>query len=88
MSRLEEIKAVLRAIFVDTLRLPRDSTRIEEGNLIEHFGIDSIGLMEIITRVEHEFQIIIEEEESFPTLLHSFDMLATYIARKKKETLP
>jgi acyl carrier protein len=85
---MEEIRVVLRQIFVDALRLPVDSTRIEEGNLMVQFGIDSIGLMEIITRVENEFQIIIEEEDLSPTLVNSLDMLAAYIARKKKEALP
>ncbi len=85
---MEEIRVVLRQIFVDALRLPVDSTRIEEGNLMVQFGIDSIGLMEIITRVENEFQIIIEEEDISPTLVNSLDMLAAYIARKKKAALP
>lgn len=87
MSIVEEIKAVLREIFVGTLRLPRDSTRIEEGNLIVQCGIDSLGLMEIITRIENTFQITIEEDEISPTLVNSFDTLATYIAKKKKEAL-
>lgn len=85
---MEEIKAALREIFVETLRLPMSPTQVGEEDLVAQLGIDSIGLMEIITRVENRFHIIVEDEDVSPTLVNSFDTLATYIAGKKKEALP
>lgn len=84
---MEEIKAALRQIFVDTLRLPADSTRIEAGDLVAQLGIDSLVLMEIITHVENTFQITIEEAEVSPTVVTSLDTFAAYIARKKQEAV-
>ena len=85
---MEEIKAALREIFVETLRLQMSPIQVGEGDLVVRLGIDSIGLMEIITRVENRFHIIVEDKDVSPSLINSFDTLATYIVRKKKEALP
>jgi acyl carrier protein len=85
---MEQIKTALREIFVETLRLPMSPTQVGEEDLVARLGIDSIGLMEIITRVENRFHIIVEDADVSPTLVNSFDTLATYIAGKKKEALP
>jgi len=82
---MEEIKAALREIFVETLRLQMSPIQVGERDLVAQLGIDSIALMEIITRVENRFQIIVEDDDVSPTLVNSFDTLATYIAGKKSE---
>lgn len=84
---MEEIKAALREILVETLRLRIDPTQVGEGDLVAQLGIDSIALMEILTAVEKRFHIIIEDEEVSPTLVNSLDTLARYIAKKKKDNL-
>jgi len=82
---MEEIKTALREIFVETLRLQMRPIQVGERDLVAQLGIDSIALMEIITRVENRFQIIVEDDDVSPTLVNSFDTLATYIAGKKSE---
>jgi len=84
---MEEIKAALREIFVETLRLQIDPTQVGEGDLVAQLGVDSIGLMEIITCVENRFHIIIADEEVSPTLVNSLDTLSAYIAKKQNENL-
>jgi acyl carrier protein len=79
---MEEIKAALREIFVETLRLPIDPSQVGESDLVAHLGIDSIGLMEIITRVENRFHITVEEEDISPTLVNSLDTFSAYVKKK------
>jgi acyl carrier protein len=83
---MEEIKAALREILVKTLRLSIDPTQVGESNLVAQLGIDSIGLMEIITQVEHRFHIMVEEEDISLTLVNSLDTFSVYV-KKKKELL-
>lgn len=81
---MQEIKATLREILVSTLRLSIDPAHVGESDLVARLGIDSIGFMEVITQVEHRFQITIDEEDLTPSLVNSLDTLALYIAKKKE----
>ena len=81
---MEEIKAALREIFIETLRLPIASSQVGESDLVAQLGIDSIGLMEIITRVENRFHITVEEEDISPTLVNSLDTFSVYVQKKKE----
>jgi len=81
---MEEIKAALREIFVEILRLPIDPIHVGESDLVAQLGIDSIGLMEIITRVENRFHITVEEEDISPTLVNSLDTFSMYVKKKKE----
>jgi acyl carrier protein len=81
---MEEIKAALREIFVETLRLSIDPCQVSESDLVAHLGIDSIGLMEIITRVENRFHITVEEEDISLMLVNSLDTFSMYVKKKKE----
>ncbi len=81
---MQEIKAALREILVTTLRLSIDPAQVGEHDLVARLGIDSIGLMEIVTQVEHRFQITVEEEDLAPSLVDALETLALYIKRKKE----
>jgi acyl carrier protein len=83
---MEDIKAALREILVETLRLSIDPTQVGESNLVAQLGIDSIGLMEVITRVENRFHITIEEEDLSPTLVDSLDTFAGYVKKRKEQS--
>ena len=58
-------------------------SQIGEKNLVAQLGIDSIGLMEILTRVENRFHITIEEEDVSSTLVDSLDTFAKYVHAKR-----
>ncbi|NOT57468.1 MAG: acyl carrier protein [Deltaproteobacteria bacterium] len=81
---MQEIKATLREILVSTLRLSIDPAHVGESDLVARLGVDSIGFMEVITQVEHRFQITVDEEDLTPSLVNSLDTLALYIAKKKE----
>lgn len=80
---METIKSSLRELFVDTLRLPISPAEVGESNLIADLGIDSIGAMELLTRVENQFNILIDDAEAVPALVDSLHALASYIAQKQ-----
>ncbi|MBM4254644.1 MAG: acyl carrier protein [Deltaproteobacteria bacterium] len=81
---MEEIKSALRELLVDTLRLPIAPAQIGENDLITQLGIDSIGLMEIITQVENKFHIIVEEDDLSPSLVNSLDTFSAYVKAKQR----
>jgi acyl carrier protein len=85
---METIKSSLRDLFVDTLRLPISPAEMAETNLIADLGIDSIGAMELLTRVENHFHILIDDADVPLSLVDSLDTLADYIARKKSDVQP
>jgi len=82
---MEDIKSGLRELFVDTLRLPISPAEVGETNLIADLGIDSIGVMELLTRVENQFKILIDDADVSPYLVDSLNTLADYIAQKKSD---
>jgi acyl carrier protein len=85
---MEHIKSGLRELFVDTLRLPIAPAEMAETNLIADLGIDSIGAMELLTRVENRFHILIDDADVSPALVDSLDTLSNYIAQKKSDAQP
>ena len=84
---MEPIKTSLRQLFVETLRLPIAPDDIGETNLVADWGIDSIGVMELLTRVENRFQILIDDADISPSLVDSLETLSNYIARKQAERM-
>jgi acyl carrier protein len=85
---MKDIKSGLRELFVDTLRLPISPAEVGETNLIADLGIDSIGVMELLTRVENQFKILIDDTDVSPDLVDSLNTLADYIAQKKSDAAP
>jgi len=85
---MEDIKSSLRELFVDTLHLPISPAEMGETNLIADVGIDSIGVMELLTRVENQFNILIDDVDVSPALVDSLDTLSDYIAQKKSDATP
>jgi len=85
---MEDIKSGLRELFVDTLRLPVSPAEVGEINLIADLGIDSIGVMELLTRVENQFNILIDDADVSPCLVDSLNTLADYIVQKQSDAAP
>lgn len=85
-EEIESLKTALREILVEILRLSIAPGQIGESDLVAQLGIDSIGLMEILIRVENQFHITVEEEEISPSLVNSLETFAGYV-KKKQERL-
>lgn len=82
---MQDIKTTLRDLLVSTLRLQIAPSDIGETGLIAQLGIDSLGTLEILTRIENTFHIIVDDTDVSPALVDSLDTLAAYIAAKQNQ---
>lgn len=53
-------------------------------SLLQSGIIDSIGVLSLVTFLEEEFAIRVEDEEVVPENLDSIDALVAFVARKKQ----
>lgn len=78
ISQLKEI--ILRSINID--ELPEG---IEDANMIDELGINSIDALEILIWIEDTFSFQIPDEDLSSDLLVSMNKLAEYIITRKFE---
>lgn len=73
---IEKIKEIIRA----TLKGELDTTEITETTLlVDEVGINSIAAIEILVRIENEFEIEIDDEDLSVELIRTIATLADYI---------
>ncbi len=81
MSLMDDVKRILR----DTLAL--DTARVEKltaaspllGNIIE---LDSVGVVSVLTAIEEEYGIVVEDDEISADVFKTLGSLTEFIARK------
>lgn len=76
---IEKIKEIISATFKGEVSLENIT---EETNLIEALGINSIIGIEVLVRVESEFDIEIDDEDLTIELVSTLSTLADYIEKK------
>ena len=76
--------------FIETSFLFRESVqRLEDDESLLGAGlIDSTGILELVSFVESEFGIVVEDEEIVPENLDSVTRIAAYVASKHAATIP
>jgi acyl carrier protein len=74
-----EIAGKLREIIAEALNLKIKPDKIMGKNLIEELGISSVDALEILIRVESEFEILINDEDLSQELVTSLTNLERYI---------
>lgn len=80
----EEIYKKIRDIMQATFRGNINIDSIDEHtNLIEEVGLNSIVGIEILVRIENEFDIEIDDDDLSVELLTSLDTIAAYIESKQ-----
>ncbi|MBX3629929.1 MAG: acyl carrier protein [Nitrosomonas sp.] len=81
MSLMDDVKRILR----DTLAL--DIERVEKltatspllGNIIE---LDSVGVVSVLTAIEEEYGIVVEDDEISADILKTLGSLTEFIEHK------
>ncbi|WP_380284966.1 phosphopantetheine-binding protein [Kitasatospora purpeofusca] len=76
---MEEIKARLRKVLVDSLELSLAPSEIPDRGLVEALGLDSINTIEFLIWVESEFGVEIADEDLSIKLIDDLDLLAEYV---------
>ncbi len=81
---MDEIKQKVREYLVENFLFGDTDTVLEnDQSLIDSGVIDSTGVLELITFLESEFDITVEDDEVLPENLDSIDNIAAYIQRKR-----
>lgn len=76
---LEEINQKVKEIIVDVLELEVSPNGLQDENLIEAYGLNSVDALEILMHVENTFDIEIDEEDLTAELVNSTPNLSSYI---------
>lgn len=76
----------VRRFIVDNFYVSDPSTLSNDGSLITGGFVDSTGLLEVIAFLESEYGIRIADHEMVPDNLETIDRIATFVARKRRET--
>jgi acyl carrier protein len=77
-----EVGPALAEILLDILRLePGQVTLSADSNLYD-LGLESLSVVELLTRIEIRFDIVIDVEDLSADLFQSYGELRAFVARK------
>ena len=82
MSLQEEI----RAFIVDTFLFGEDGWLSEESSFLEGGILDSTGIMQLVSYLQEQYNIIIEDEELIPGNLDSIKKVMAFVEEKRRES--
>jgi acyl carrier protein len=74
---------LLRAFIAKNFYVPADQPFDERTSFLQQGIIDSTGVLELVTFVEAEFGIAIEDHELLPTNFDSIAAVTAFIERKR-----
>lgn len=81
---MTEIRDRVRAFVVENFLFGEDEGLKDDTSLLEEGIIDSTGILELVSFLEEEFSISIEDEELIPENLDSINYVVDYLERKMK----
>jgi acyl carrier protein len=80
---VHDIETMLRNFILDNFFFGVESISYQNSDSLMAKGIvDSTGILELITFIEGQFSISVEDDELVPENLDSIDNLIAYIGRK------
>lgn len=81
---MSDVKKELRNYIVDNFLFGDTETQFaDDDSFMEKGLIDSTGILEVITFIEENYGIKIEDDEILPENLDSIDNITTFIAGKR-----
>ncbi len=72
----------VRSFIVENFLLGQDTGLKDGDSFLEGGIIDSTGVLELVTFLQEQFAITVEDEEVIPDNLDSITNLVTYVASK------
>jgi acyl carrier protein len=83
---MADLKSTLRQYIIDNFLFGDTETKFADGDSFMDSGIvDSTGILDIITFLEGEFSIKVNDDEIVPDNLDSLNNLDAFINRKKAQ---
>ncbi len=81
---MSEVKGRLKDFIVENFLFGDAAGLEDDTSFLESGIIDSTGMLELITFLEEQFQIQIEDEELSPENLDSLNNLEAFLSRKQQ----
>jgi acyl carrier protein len=80
---LTDIRAKVVQFVTTNFYVPEGSTIADDASLLDQGVVDSTGVLEVITFLESEFGIKIEDAEMVPDNLDTIGNIVAFVTRKK-----
>jgi acyl carrier protein len=81
-KNLMDIKTKIRAFIVENFLFGKDEGLDDESSFLDEGIIDSTGILELVSFMEEEFHIKVEDEELIPENLDSIANVVKYLQKK------
>jgi len=83
MSKKEEIVAVLRNFILENYLFSDDQSLLNnDDSFLESKIMDSMGVLEMVSFLEEQFEVTTEDQEMIPDNLDSIDKLVAFVEKK------
>jgi len=79
---MSDLRERIRAFVIENFLFGNDDGLSDESSFLEEGIIDSTGILELVSFLEEEFGITVEDEELIPENLDSINNVVNYLARK------
>lgn len=84
---MENIESRVRAFIRDTFPSPAGNGELTaDRSLFEAGVLDSIGVLSLVTWLEQEFDIVVDDQDVIPENIDGVARLVRYIQAKRAET--
>jgi len=80
---MNDIKTTIKQFIIDNFLFGDDSGLEDDTSFLEEGIIDSTGMLELITFLEEEFAIQLDDEELIPENLDSINNLLAFLSKKE-----
>lgn len=85
MSTKEEIQAAIREFVLKQFPAARKRSTADDDSLLEQGVVDSMGVLEIVTFIESEFDVTLSDDELMSDHFESIAAMANLVHRKTME---
>lgn len=79
---MTEIKQTIKTFITENFLFGNDEGLTDDTSFLEEGIIDSTGVLELVTYLEEEFNITIDDEELIPENLDSINNITAFLQKK------
>ena len=79
---MSETRDKIRAFIIESFLFGNDEGLKDDSSFLGEGIIDSTGILELVSFMEEEFAIEVDDEELIPENLDSIDNVVSYLGRK------
>lgn len=80
---MEPLKSQIRAFIVKSFLFGKDDGLADDTSFLEQGIIDSTGVLEVVSFIQEQFGIKVEDDELIPDNLDSIAAIAEFVSRKR-----